>query len=68
MYLFDVMDIGKNIIETIWKILDRRDDKEKISKICNDIHKSNYALKNVIKSNSNGDHINMSAIPWLLME
>ena len=66
VHLFDSMHIGKNIIETLWKILDGRRDKEKIVKICNDIHESNHALKNFTHSNSNRDQINISALPWLL--
>ena len=57
------MHIGKNITDTLWKILDGRRDKEKIVKICNDIHESNHALKIFIDSNSNEDRINMSVIP-----
>ena len=29
MHLFDAMHIGKNVIETLWNILDGRCDKEK---------------------------------------
>ena len=43
-------------------------DKEKLAKICSYIHDSNYAMKNIIESNRNGDRINASDIPWLLME
>ena len=68
VHLFDTMHIGKNITETLWKILDGRRDKEKIVKICSDIHESNHALKNFIHSNNNRDQINISAIPWLLTE
>ena len=68
MYLFDSMHIGKNVIEALWKILDGRRDRENIAKICNDIHESNHALEDLIESNSNGYCINMSALPWLLME
>ena len=50
----------------LWKILDGRRDREQIAKICTDIHESNHALKVFIESNSNGDHINTSALPWLL--
>ena len=45
MHLFDAMHIGKNVIETLWKILDGRHDKEKLVKIYNDIDESNHALK-----------------------
>ena len=68
MHLFDAMHIGKNVTETLWKMLDGRRDREKIVKICNNIHESNNALKKLIESNRNEDHINMSALPWLLME
>ena len=68
MHLFDAMHIGKNVTETLCKILDGRHDREKIAKICTDIQESNHALKDFIESNSNGDCINMSALPWLLIE
>ena len=44
-HLFDAMHIGKNVIETLWKMLDGRCDREQIAKICTDIHESNHALK-----------------------
>ena len=68
MHLFDAIHIGKNVIEILWKILDGRCDRDKITKICTDIHESNHALKDFIESNSNGDRINTSALPWLLIE
>ena len=68
MHLFDAMHIGKNVTETLWKMLDGRRDREQIAKICTDIHESNHALKAFFESNSNGDCINTSALPWLLME
>ena len=68
MHLFDFMHIGKNVTETLWKILYGRCDKEKLVKICNDIDESNHALKASIESNSNGDCINTSALSWLLTE
>ena len=49
-------------------MLDGRRDREQIAKICTDIHESNHALKASIESNSNGDYINTSALPWLLTE
>lgn len=68
VHLFDTMHIGKNVIETLWKILDGRRDKEKLGKICSDIHDSNHTMKNIIESNRNGAHINASALHWLLAE
>ena len=49
-------------------MLDGRRDREQIAKICIDIHESNHALKVFIESNSNGDRINTSVLPWLLIE
>ena len=66
VHLFDTMHIGKNVTETLWKILDGRRDKEKVGKISSDIHYSNRPIKNIIESNSNEDWINASALPWLL--
>ena len=43
-------------------------DSEQIAKICTNINESNHALKYFIESNSNGDHINTTALPWLLTE
>ena len=68
MHLSNTMHIGKNITETLWKILDGRHDKEKIVKICSDIQEANHAMKNVIQLNSDEDQINISALPWLLTE
>ena len=66
MHFFDAMHIGKNVTETLWKMLDGRHDREQIAKICTNIHESNHARKFFIESNSNGDHINTSVLPWLL--
>ena len=68
MHLFDAMHIGKNVTETLWKMLDGRHDREQIAKICTDIYESNHALNFFIESNSNGDCINTSVLPLLLME
>lgn len=59
--------IGKNVTKTLWKILDGRHDKEKLVKICSDIHDSKHVTKNIIESNRNGNQIIASALPWLLM-
>jgi hypothetical protein len=37
VHVFDTIHIGKNVIVTLWKIIDGKRDKEKIVKICNDI-------------------------------
>ena len=68
MHLFGTMHIGKNVTKTLWKILDGRHDKEKLNETCSDIHDTNYAMKNIIESNRNGDYINASSLPWLLMK
>jgi hypothetical protein len=45
------MHIGKNVTEMLWRILDERRDKEKISKICSGIQESNHAMLNIIDLN-----------------
>ena len=63
------MHIGNNVAETLWWILDGRNDKEKIAKICNDIYESNHAMKYIIEHlNNDGDQINTRSLPWLLTE
>ena len=42
--------------------------KQCLHKICAGFHESNRVLKYFIESNSNGDKINMSSLPWLLTE
>ena len=66
--MFDTMHIGKNVDETLWKLLDLRSDKEKIVKHCNDIQEANHAMKYVIQLHSNGFKININSLPWLLIE
>ena len=68
VHFFDPMHIGKNVTETLWKILDGRRDKDQIVKTCSDIEESNHAMKNGIRSNNNGDQIDTSALSWLLSE
>jgi hypothetical protein len=68
VHLFDTMHIGKNITEMLWRILDGRTDKERIGKICSDIHDANHALQSVIiNSNGSGREHNIR-LPWLLTE
>ena len=62
MHLFDPMHIGKNVTETLWKILDGRRDKDQIVKKISDIDESNHEMKNGIQSNKNGDKIDTSAL------
>ena len=68
VHLFDTMHIGKNVAETLWRILDGRSNKEKIVKICSDIQEANHAMKDAIELNRNGDKINIISLPRLLME
>ena len=62
------MHIGKNVTETLWKILDGRSDKENIVKICKDIQDSNHAMKDIIQFHSNVEQININSLPWILTE
>ena len=68
VHLFDTIHIEKNITKLLWQILDGRTDKERIGKICSDIHEANHALQSVIiNSNGDGRQPNIS-LPWCLME
>jgi hypothetical protein len=60
------MHIGKNVTETLWRIIDGRRDKEKIVKICTDIQEAYHAMRSVIRSNRDIDRNNN--LPWLLTE
>ena len=61
------MHIGKNLTEMLWRILDERCDKEKISKICSDIQEANHAMINIIDLNkTNG--VDRNSLPWLFKE
>jgi hypothetical protein len=51
----------------LWRILDGRNDKEKIVKICSDIQEANHAMHNLIDSNRNVGDRN-SCLPWLFTE
>jgi hypothetical protein len=62
------MHIGKNVVEALWRILDGKNDKEKIVKIFSDIQESNHAMKYVIELNNDGDQINIISLLWLLTE
>ena len=66
VHLFDPMHIGKNVVETLWKILDGSRDKDQIVKTCSDIEESNHEMKNGIRPNKNGHQIDTSALSWLL--
>ena len=62
------MNIGRNVTETLWRILDGRSEKERIVKICKDIQEGNHAMKDIIQFHSNIDQININSLPWMLME
>ena len=66
--MFDTMHIGKNVSETLWRILDLENDKEKIVKNCNEIQESNHAMKYAIQLHSNRYQNNINSLPWLLTE
>ena len=63
VHLCDTMQIGKNVINTLWQILDGRRDNDKIMNICKDIKETNHTMQSVIHSNSDGDAQNISALP-----
>ena len=58
-HVFDTKNIGKNVTETLWQIIDNRRNKEKNSKNCTEIQEVNHVIQSVIQSNSvNGDRNN----------
>jgi hypothetical protein len=66
--LFDTMHIKKNVIETLWGVIDRRSEFFFFFQDTNDIKEANHAMKSVIHSNSDAYGQNISALPWLLTE
>ena len=67
-HLFDTMHIGKNVTETLWRLLEIRREKDKVVKACKDIQERNHAMKDIIQFHSNGDQININSVPWMFME
>ena len=67
-HLFDTMHIKKNFIETLWRLLELRREKDKIVKACKYIQERNHAMKDVIQFHRNRDQINRNSIPWMFME
>jgi hypothetical protein len=66
-HLFDIMHIGKNVTETLWRIIDGRRDKHKIVKICNDIQEANHAMRSVIRYLNRSDGLlDRNNLPWIL--
>ena len=59
------MDIANNVIETLWRILYRRSNKDKINKVCSDIKESNHVMKTMIHYSNGGQ---LDNIPWLFIE
>ena len=62
------MHIGKNVTETLWRLLELRSEKDKIVKVCKDIQEGNHAMKDAIQFHSSGDQININSIPWMFTE
>ena len=67
-HMFDTMHIGKNVTETLWRLLELRSDKEKNNIFFKEIQESNHAMKDAIQFHRNGDQINIKSIPWMLTE
>ena len=62
------MHIGKNVIETLRRILELRIKKDKIVKVCKYIQEGTHAMEDVIQFHSNRDQININSIPWMFTE
>ena len=52
----------------IWRIIDGRTDKDKITKKFSDIAEANHALQSVINSNVREEYQITICLPWLLTE
>ena len=48
-HLFDTMHSGKNVTETLWRLLELMREKYKVVEVCKDIQESNHAMKDVIQ-------------------
>ena len=62
------MHIGKNVTETLWRLLELRREKYKVVKACKEIQESNHAMKDVIQFHTNGEQVNINSIPWMFTE
>ena len=62
-HLFDTLHIGKNVTETLWRLLELRREKDKIVKSCKYIQEGNHAMKDVIQFHSSGEQVNIKSIP-----
>jgi hypothetical protein len=49
-HFFYTMHIRKNVVETLWRTLDGRSEKEKVVKISTYIQEANHAMRNLIYS------------------
>ena len=66
--LFDPMHIGKNVTETLWKLLELRREKDKVVKAFKDIQERNHAMKDIIQFHRNKDQVNINSITWMFTE
>ena len=68
-HFFDTMHIGKNVTETLCRLLELRREKDKVVKVCKDIQESNHAMKDVIQLfHTNREQVNINSIPWMFTE
>ena len=67
-HLFDTMHIGKNVTETLWRLLEISREKYKVVKYCIYIQEINHAMKYVIQFHRNGEQVNIKSIPWMFTE
>ena len=67
-HLFNTMHIGKNVTETLWRLLEIRREKDKVVKACKDIQERNHAMKDAIQFHTNREQVNINSIPWIFTE
>jgi hypothetical protein len=56
-HVFDTMHISKNVIESLWRMLDERSNKDKNFKVCSDIQENNHAMQNLIQYSSSDGQV-----------
>ena len=62
------MHIGKNVNETLCRILELRREKDKVVKAYKDIQESNHAMKDIIQFHRDRYQVNINSIPWMFTE
>ena len=66
--MFDTMHIGKNVIETLWRLLELWREKDKVVKAFKYIQERNHVMTYIIQFHCNVEQFNINSIPWMFTE